>query len=65
MFEFTPDSRNIVVRTDLKVITSYLLGDKVAKVADIEKMCEEKSRVLKIQILSDSQTLICMSGSLD
>jgi len=54
LFEFYPDSTKIVVRTDLKCVTSYLLGDKVAKVTEVEKICEDKGRVLKMQVLCDN-----------
>lgn len=61
LFEFYPDSTKIVVRTDLKSVTSFLLSDKVAKVTEVEKICEDKGRVIKMQVLSDNQTLIVMS----
>jgi hypothetical protein len=54
LFEFYPDSTKIVVRTDLKSITSYLLGDKISRVTEVEKICEDKSRVIKMQVLSDN-----------
>jgi|LauGreDrversion4_2_1035121.scaffolds.fasta_scaffold359229_1 hypothetical protein len=54
LFEFYPDSTKIVVRTELKAVTSFLLGDKVAKVTEVEKICEEKSRVVKMQVLFDN-----------
>ena len=50
-----------MVRTDLKSVTSFLLSDKVAKVTEVEKICEDKGRVIKMQVLSDNQTLIVMS----
>jgi len=61
LFEFYPDSTKIVVRTDLKSVSSFLLSDKVAKVTEVEKICEDKSRVIKMQVLKDNQTLIVMS----
>jgi hypothetical protein len=54
LFEFYPDSTKIVVRTDLKSVTSFLLSDKVTKVTEVEKICEDKSRVVKMQVLSDN-----------
>ena len=61
LFEFYPDSTKIIVRTDLKSVTSYLLGDKISRVTEVEKICEDKSRVIKMQVLFDNQTLIVMS----
>jgi len=61
LFEFYPDSTKIVVRTDLKSVSSFLLSDKVAKVTEVEKICEDKSRVIKMQVLKDNKTLIVMS----
>jgi hypothetical protein len=63
LFEFYPDSTKIVVRTDPKTVTSYLLSDKVAKVTEVEKLCEDTGRVIKMQVLFDNQTLIVMSYS--
>jgi hypothetical protein len=54
LFEFYPDSTKIVVRTDLKSVTSFLLSDKVAKVTEVEKICEDKGRVIKMQVLADN-----------
>jgi hypothetical protein len=50
-----------VTRTDLKVVTSFFV-DRVEKHAVVEKLCGDKSRVLKFLILADNSTLICMSG---
>jgi len=61
LFEFYPDSTHIVIRTDLKSVSSFKLSDKVAKVTEVEKICEDKSRVVKMQVLFDCKTLIVMS----
>ena len=65
LFDFYPDSTKIVVRTEVKCVTSYLLCDKVSKITEVEKICEDKSKVVKVQVLSDNQTLVVMSYSVD
>lgn len=50
LFEFYPDSTKIVVRTELKSVSSFLLSDKVSKVTEVEKICDT-GRVIKMQVL--------------
>ena len=50
-----------MARTDLRIVKSFSV-DKLETHAVVEKLCGDKSRVLKFLILADNSTLICMSG---